>query len=123
MVGTLTALISNNYLGHGPWTIFQMFSWGIIGYLSGILKNVLKKNWVFLVIFGVFSAVLYSLIMDTYTVLSYDNAFNFKRFLVISSISLPFTITYVIANVLFLVLFRDLFLKRLERIIKKYNLS
>jgi len=122
MVGALTAFISNNYLSHGPWTVFQMFSWGIIGYLSGLFSKILKKNKIILIIFGIFSGILFSVIMDIYTVLSIDNAFNFKRFLFAQSISLPFTITYIVANVIFLILFGDLFIKRLERIIKKYNL-
>lgn len=122
MVGALTAFISNNYLSHGPWTVFQMFSWGIIGYLSGLFSKILKKNKIILIIFGIFSGILFSIIMDIYTVLSIDNAFNFKRFLFVQSISLPFTITYIVANVIFLILFGDLFIKRLERIIKKYNL-
>ena len=109
MVGALTAFISNNYLSHGPWTVFQMFSWGIIGYLSGLFSKILKKNKIILIIFGIFSGILFSVIMDIYTVLSIDTAFNFKRFLFVQSISLPFTITYIVANVIFLILFGDLF--------------
>lgn len=122
MVGSLTAFISNNYLGHGPWTVFQMFSWGIIGYLSGIFSKVLKKNKIILIIFGVFCGLFYSLLMDVYSVLSFDKVFNIKRFFVFASLSLPFTISYVIANVIFLILFSFGFLERLERIIKKYQI-
>ena len=31
MVGALTALVSNFFLGHGLWTPFQMFAWGAAG--------------------------------------------------------------------------------------------
>ncbi len=31
MVGALTALVSNLFLGMGPWTIYQMFAWGLVG--------------------------------------------------------------------------------------------
>lgn len=31
MVGCLTILISNVFLGHGPWTPYQMFSWRLVG--------------------------------------------------------------------------------------------
>ncbi len=122
MVGALTALISNMMLSHGPWTPFQMFSWGIVGYLAGVLSFVLKKSKVSLIVYGIFGAVLYSLLMDVYTVLSYDNAFRLSRYITIIGISLPFTITYVSANILFLLLFSSVFIERLERIIKKYNL-
>ena len=31
IVGMLTGLISNFFLGHGPWTLWQMLAWGICG--------------------------------------------------------------------------------------------
>ncbi len=31
MVGALTALISNFFLGMGPWTLYQMLAWGSVG--------------------------------------------------------------------------------------------
>ena len=36
MTGALTAVISNFYFGQGAWTPFQMFTWGLIGFLGGI---------------------------------------------------------------------------------------
>ena len=32
----LTALVSNFYFGQGPWTPFQMFAWGFIGFIAGL---------------------------------------------------------------------------------------
>ena len=37
MVGALAALCSNFFFGQGPWTPWQMYAWGMIGYLAGIL--------------------------------------------------------------------------------------
>lgn len=37
MIGAVAALVSNIFLGQGPWTPWQMFSWGMIGWTSGIL--------------------------------------------------------------------------------------
>ena len=39
LTGALTAFISNFIFGQGPWTPWQMFAWGLIGFLAGILKN------------------------------------------------------------------------------------
>ncbi len=36
MVGALTALVSNFFLGHGLWTPFQMFAWGAAGATGGL---------------------------------------------------------------------------------------
>ena len=123
MVGALTALISNNYISHGPWTPFQMFSWGIIGYFAGVFTSLLKNNKLSLLIFGIISGLLYSVLMDIYTVLFYDNAFTFKRMFVVMGLSIPFTITYMVANFLFLLLFSYLFLERMERIVQKYEIK
>jgi hypothetical protein len=37
VVGTMTGLISNFFVGHGPWTLWQMMAWGICGLLGGVL--------------------------------------------------------------------------------------
>lgn len=36
MVGTLAALVSNFFLGHGPWTPWQMAAWGLAGIVGGL---------------------------------------------------------------------------------------
>ena len=75
MVGSLSAVISNFYFGQGPWTPFQMFCWGIIGFLAGILSNRLLRSKIMLVLYGIFSGVVYSLIMDVWTTLWADGVF------------------------------------------------
>ena len=37
LVGAIVGLVSNMFLGQGPWTPWQMFSFGIIGFLAGVL--------------------------------------------------------------------------------------
>ena len=39
MVGATTALVSNIFLGQGPWTFFQMFAWGVIGASASLLNK------------------------------------------------------------------------------------
>ncbi len=38
LTGSLSAIVSNIFFGQGPWTPFQMFVWGIIGYAAGLLQ-------------------------------------------------------------------------------------
>lgn len=40
MVGALTPLVSNFFLGHGLWTPFQMFAWGAAGASAGLVARV-----------------------------------------------------------------------------------
>ena len=46
LTGALTGFVSNFIFGQGPWTPWQMFTWGLVGFLAGILKNagVLRKR-------------------------------------------------------------------------------
>ena len=39
MTGALTGFVSNFIFGQGPWTPWQMFCWGMIGFLAGLLQN------------------------------------------------------------------------------------
>lgn len=36
LVGATTAFASNFFLGHGPWTVWQMLAWGVTGALAGL---------------------------------------------------------------------------------------
>lgn len=39
MVGALAALASNFFFGQGLWSPWQMYAWGLIGYLGGVLAD------------------------------------------------------------------------------------
>jgi len=42
MVGALSALLSNIFLGQGPWTPWQMLGWGLAGVSGGMAAAVMK---------------------------------------------------------------------------------
>ena len=124
LVGALSALISNVYFGQGPWTPFQMFTWGIIGFIAGFpyISEKLKSNKVYLILYGIFAGVMYSLIMDIWTVMSLDGTFNFARYITVAGIALPFMITYAVSNVVFLLLTIKPIGSKLERLKIKYGI-
>ena len=39
LTGSLTALISNMFFGQGPWSVYQILLWGLIGYIAGALNK------------------------------------------------------------------------------------
>lgn len=122
MTGALSAVISNFSFGQGPWTPFQMFSWGMIGLIAGLLAKHLKENKTVLGVYAVISGVLYSLLMDVWTVLWADGYFNFSRYLAAIVSATQFTVIYAVSNVIFLLLFAKPIGKILERIKDKYAL-
>ena len=44
LVGAMTAILTNFYFGQGPWTVFQMFAWGIAGYCAGMFSTMLNST-------------------------------------------------------------------------------
>ena len=122
LVGSLSAVISNFYFGQGPWTPFQMFAWGVIGLLAGLLSKPLKANKMLLLTFGAISGVLFSLAMDIFTTLWVDGTFNFTRYLASVITALPITAEYAISNIIFLLLLAKPIGEKLDRVKRKYGL-
>lgn len=123
VVGAFSALISNIFFGQGPWTPFQMFAWGILGFIGGIIADKgLLKSKINLSVYAAVSGVLYSLLMDIWTVLSIDNTFSIARYIAAVGTSLPFMAMYAVSNVVFVLPMEKLFGVRLARIKKKYQL-
>ena len=122
MTGALSAIISNFYFGQGPWTPFQMFSWGLIGLIAGIIADPLKRSRVVLVVYAILSGVLYSLLMDVWTVLWADGYFNFPHYLAAVVSAAQFTAVYAVSNVVFLLVFAKPIGRILARIRSKYGL-
>lgn len=121
-VGSLSAVVSNFYFGQGPWTPFQMFAWGFIGFLAGLLAEPLRKNRVLLCVFGAVAGVLFSVLMDVWTTIWADGTFNLARYGAAIVSALPVTAEYAVSNVVFLLLLATPIGEKLERIQKKYGL-
>ena len=122
MTGALSAVISNFYFGQGPWTPFQMFSLGLIGFMAGVFARGLKNHRWVLLLYGAFSGVVYSLIMDIWTVLWYNEGFPVELYVKALATAVPYTVSYVIANVAFLWLLGKPFGDKLERMHVKYGI-
>lgn len=122
LVGAMTALISNFFWGQGPWTPFQMFSWGLIGLFSGLLADRLKLSKILLYVYGAFAGFLFSMIMDVWTVLWIDEGFSWEPYLAAVTTALPMTLLYSVSNVIFLSILFDPIGKKLERIKRVYGI-
>jgi len=121
LTGALAAGLSNFYFGQGPWTPFQMLTWGLIGLGAGWLQKGLKKSRAFLLIYGVLSGVVYSLAMDVWTVLWYGSGFSWQLYLTAAVTAMPHTILYAISNFAFLWVCAKPFGEKLERVCLKYG--
>lgn len=123
LIGSMSAIVSNLFFGQGPWTPFQMLAWGLVGFLAGlpVLRVRLKIRWCAMC-YGIFSGMLYSFIMNIWAVISFDGSFSLARFWIAVVTSLPTTLGYVAADVMFLFLLSKPFGAKLQRIAVKHEI-
>lgn len=126
LVGAVTMLTSNMLFSQGPWTPFQMFAMGIIGFLAGIL---FKKGWLrrtrgSLAIFGALSAiVIYGGIMNPASLLMFSpESINMKTLIAYYITGLPMDLIHAFATVVFIMLASEAMLEKMDRIKVKYGL-
>ncbi len=122
LVGSLSAVLSNFYFGQGPWTPFQMFSWGMIGLAAGLLARPLKKSKLLLGGFAILAGIFYSLSMDVWTVIWAEGGFSLSRYLAVAVSSLPVMVEYILSNLVFLLLLAKPIGEKLDRVRIKYGL-
>lgn len=126
LVGAVTMLVSNILFSQGPWTPWQMFSMGIIGFLAGILfrKGWLRRSRASLATFGAFAAVvIYGGIMNPASAIMYSSAsLNWEIILAYYISGLPMDLVHAAATVIFLLLAAEPMLEKLDRIKVKYGL-
>ena len=125
LVGAVTGFVSNFFFGQGTWTPWQMFAFGIIGFLAGILfkKGFLRKNRASLCIFGfVTTFVIYGGIMNPASVIMYQA--NPTKEMIITSyiVGVPFDIVHSLGTAFFLWFISEPMIDKLERIKVKYGL-
>ncbi len=126
LVGAVTGLVSGAFFGQGPWTPWQMFSFGIIGFFAGVLfqKGWLGKTKLALCLFGFFSVlILYGGIMNPATVLMMQTKPNIGMFLSAYLMGLPFDLIHAVSTVFFLWFAAEPLCEKLERIKAKYGLA
>lgn len=124
LVGALAAIGSNIFYGQGPWTPFQMFSWGLIGFISGIpyiSKKCRQSNW-YLSVLGTLTAIFFTLIMDLWSTLNFQDI-SFARYGVLLVKALPITGIYIVSNIVFLLVLKEPIGNMLERIQQKYGIK
>lgn len=120
LVGALSAVISNMFFGQGPWTPFQMLAWGLIGLGAGALAPLLKKFRAALLTYGFVTGVVFSMIMDIWTVM-WSGSLTAEGYAAAILTALPHTLLYGVSNVLYLWLLARPFGEKLARVRIKYG--
>lgn len=73
LVAVLSIILSNMYLGFGPWLLPQIISFGLIAIISGSFRRFQNKNYfIYILAFlGLFSGYLHGLIMSFFDYIVY----------------------------------------------------
>ncbi len=125
LVGSMTMLLSNMLLSQGPWTPWQMFAMGLIGFLAGLIfrKGVLgRSRWTMAAFGAVAALVLYGGIMNFQSALTWSYDLDPGILLSYVAAGLPMDLVHAASTFVFLVLGGEVMLEKLERIKLKYGL-
>lgn len=123
VTGALSALTSNLLLGQGPWTPWQMFGWGLAGYLAGHLPRQGQFHRpAFVYLYGIVISFVYGMLLNVWVVIGFVRPFSFGGAFLIYLASLHVDIMHAASTLVFLLLLRRPWLKKLERIKRKYGL-
>ena len=119
-VGAMTALVSNFFLGQGPWTIYQMFAWGMVGVSAGYLRH-LNPDRKGLIAFGVAWGYLFGVIMNLWFWAAFVYPLTPKTFFISQLNSVWFDTAHAIANAIFMGLLGKKTISIFERFHKRFQ--
>lgn len=123
IIGAFTAFVSNFIFGQGMWTPFQMVALGAIGFFAGLIFKKIKPNkWNLSVIGFLLVFFIYGFIVDLSSVLTMVTDFTFSSVLAVYLAGVPFNAVFAISTTIFLFIFGEPFIKKLNRINLKYGI-
>lgn len=125
LVGALSAFVSNFFFGQGPWTPWQMFSFGTVGCLSGLLfyNRSIKKKRTVLSVFGFLATIIiYGGIINPSSVLITNSIPTMGAILSSYAMGFPFDLIHAVSTMIFLWLVANPITEKLERIKIKYDI-
>lgn len=123
MVGAVGALVSNFFFGQGSWTPWQMYAWGLVGYLGGVLADggLLERRGA-LYAWGFLSALMYGAILNGYYVLGFVRPLTWQSVVAAYAAGAPLDVVHGIATAGFLAVIWLPWGRAIRRVVAKYDL-
>lgn len=123
MVGAVAALVSNFFFGQGSWTPWQMYAWGLVGYLGGVFadRGLLERGGV-LYAWGFLSALMYGAILNGYYVLGFVRPLTWPSVLAAYAAGFPLDCVHGVATAAFLAAIWLPWGRSIRRVVRKYDL-
>ncbi len=127
MSGALSMIISNIVFGQGPWTPWQMFCYGLIGFFAGLLANsriMSEKHVIRTSVLSFFLVtVLSSAILDTSSLFLMIAAINEASIISIYTAGFFLNIMNATASALCVFILLKPFMRILDRLKLKYGMD
>jgi len=121
MIGANTAFISNLLLGQGPWTVFQMLAWGIIGVSGSALKKIhIRKTGA--AVAGFTWGIMFGWIMNTWYWFTAVHPHTLTTLIFVMNSSLWFDVLHSVGNVIFILLLWDKTILILQRFKDRFHI-
>lgn len=100
-VGALAGLISNFWLGQGPWTPWQMAGWGLAGVLGALLARATARRAgrIELTAACGFAGIAYGVLLNFSLMVSYGGELTLDRWLALEARAVPFDLAHAIGNI------------------------
>lgn len=124
LTGAVSAFVSNMFMMQGAWTPWQMFAFGMVGFIAGLLfsRGILKKTRLSLCVYGGLSVlIIYGLVMNTQS-LMFMSELDLKAIISVYLAGIPFDLVHACATAFFLWFIAEPMIEKLERIKIKYGL-
>ena len=131
LTGAMAALVSNFLFGQGPWTPWQMFSFGILGFIAGLIfrkyRHGKTPNIKLMAVYGFLSTLLiYGPIMDTSTITQAVSMgfqeIDWEAALAIYAAGIPVNLVHATSSLIFILVLAKPLLKKLSRVKQKYGI-
>lgn len=122
LTGALSALVSNLFFGQGPWTPWQMYAWGLMGYVAGALAStkLFRRPWVVL-LYGFLASFGYGFLMNSWMLFSFVHPVTWQAAMATYGAALAFDAAHAVSTVAFLSVTLLPWQKELRRIRQKYG--
>ena len=118
--GGAAALLSNAFLGQGPWTPWQMIGWGLVGVTAAPLRHVLRNRYA-LAAFGIAWGFLFDWLMDVWAWSSLGSGANAGSFLAFVSTGLPFDVAHAAGNAVLALVAGPMLIRMLSRYARRLH--
>ena len=129
MVGALAALTSNFFFGQGMWTPWQMYGWGLVGYVGGALAHARAFDRAdggvrtpALLAYGFVSAMLYGAVVNTSDLIGFVQPLPWAGAIARLASAVPFDVMHGLSTCVFLAALYRPWCRRIRRVVRKYDL-